>query len=413
MKKTQTNNVERLKNIDFKNKLVFDEFIFTNDKKYAISKIWYRDENINNVKSLYVQLDECEIYDIQLSKNGKVKSVILKTNENIDNHIDILDYEAREHIKNTGIIKKYKLGKLDFNSSINEVYDNNCNKNGNIVNVLSLNINHGLKPTKFYINDNGRTESEYEDIHNLFTRGVKVKPIIEISSVVIDLTNNSINIRIPFRQILFKKTKPVQIELYEYSFIDSDDNNGDTNDDNDNIKNNNDDTNEYNTYSDYIKTEVDLIKDEENNTHENTHCIINTNNENVDDKTIYKNFINEQLKSVMNVILEDENNIDMIIQSNDNNNVNDNYYNNNVNDNDSNENKSNGSNNSNRSNNSNDVNDSDSTNDSNEMTNTDTDVDTDDDTDDDNNNDTDTDTDTNSDTNGDIDSNDETDSDSD
>lgn len=202
--KTHIDTVSKYNDLDFGN-IIFDDFTKTHNDHYMISKIWYQK---SKPISLHVQTSSLKIDDVTKSNN-----IVLNMENDMCNFFDKLDELALEHTKSTNIIKKCGLKNITYLQIIKESNDNNTgNKN-----VLKLKI---MNNTKFFMIGD-KISQLYNDIKKWITNGCYIKTILEIDGIIIDLQRNEIFINIVLRQVLIQKTKPLKIELTEYSFVDS------------------------------------------------------------------------------------------------------------------------------------------------------------------------------------------------
>lgn len=198
--------------------MVHDDWSQTENKQYVVSKIWHQKNDGEQPKSFFIQTTTLKLYEI--TKNGDL--ILELDNDKNTELFDNIDKSALNYAKSSGITKKYELKDVKYKAIINEIELTPLKK----INSLRLRILEGNKPTKFYLSD--KEPQNMNDIKKYLVNGTNVKVILEIDGLVVDLKTNIIFTNIILRQVLIKKMKPIRIELTDYSFIDSE------NEDNDN-----------------------------------------------------------------------------------------------------------------------------------------------------------------------------------
>ena len=189
-------------------KIVYDDFCRTDDSKYAVSKLWYDDNESVPPRALYIQSTEMKLHELTKSND-----IVFPINKNDNDLFDKIDNMSLDYVKNSGIVNKYKLKDVKFKTIVNEIEMTPTNK----TNVLKLRVSDG---TKFFMGD--KTNRSFDDVKKYLTKGLSVIVIIEIDKLVIDTKSNVIATNVVLKQVLLKKLKPVRIELEEYSFVESD-----------------------------------------------------------------------------------------------------------------------------------------------------------------------------------------------
>jgi hypothetical protein len=261
-------NVQKVSEINLK-KIVYDEIVRTKNDEFIIAKIWYM--NNSKISTLNVQTSNTQIINFVESTN----SLILNPLQDLKFFMENLDQLTCKFINDNQLVKKLGLVKYTYKTLISEMdTPNNC------VNVLSIKIATERRKTLFFSSKNKQI-IEYGDVKKLFAalKIKDVKIIFEVDGMIIDIKKKRITTNIIARHILLNEIIPQKIELTDYSFIDSDDedtiyndkidendiilnsqtdccdNNNDDNNDNDN--NNNDNDNNDNNDKDKCETESD------------------------------------------------------------------------------------------------------------------------------------------------------------
>jgi hypothetical protein len=214
MQGANTNPVLRQANVNIE-KLIYDDFILTDNKQYAVSKIWYQKNESSQPHTLYVQPLKLKVYEVT-----KVGDIILLLSEEDGKLFENIDELSVDIAKSSGVTKKFAMKDVKYKTIVNEIEIELSPQKKTKINALRLKIINGSKGTKFYIND--RDPKSIEDIKKLLVKDVEVKVILEIDTLIVDLKNNIIFTNIILKQALIKKMKPLKMELSEYSFIDSD-----------------------------------------------------------------------------------------------------------------------------------------------------------------------------------------------
>lgn len=197
-------------------KIVFEDFDLTDDEQYAVSKIWYQENNSAQPHTLFIQPENLRVYEI--TKNNDIILELLGNNYEMFEELDKLSVNV---VKSSGVIKKYGMKDVKYKTIINELDTDSLKKNTKKINALRLKIvSTNTNNTKFFVGD--RLPKSIDDVRKLLTRGTEIKIIIELEELIIDLKNSTIFTNIILKQALIKKMKPCRAELCEYSFVESD-----------------------------------------------------------------------------------------------------------------------------------------------------------------------------------------------
>jgi hypothetical protein len=210
--------VLKYNNVNLK-KIMFDEFVMTNSGQYIVSKIWYQSSESDYPKSTHVQIPLLKIDEVTKSDN-----IVLNTDADITSFFDKIDQMALEFLKKSGVTKTYGLKNVKFVQIVKEI--NKANELNVNKNVLKLKImkNISKSNTKFFVMGT-RSSSDFVNVRNMLTVNAKIKTIVELDGIVIDIMKNEIFVNVILRQVLIEKVKPLRVDLIEYSFIDSDEEN--------------------------------------------------------------------------------------------------------------------------------------------------------------------------------------------
>jgi hypothetical protein len=209
----QIERVLTRKNIN-SNQIVYDDITFINDNQVAVLKMWYQHSN-TQMQSLFYQTEAVQLYSQDFAKT---KDLLLLLNGSPEqNFFEELDKLSINHVKSTGLIKKLALNpkEVKYRTIVNEI-----NTVGNTETIHTTKVKVTDK-TKFYVQGNKKSKS-FEDVHHILQAGSNVKAIIEIDSLMIDIKSSVIITKLVLHQFRIEKVIPLKIELNEYSFVDSD-----------------------------------------------------------------------------------------------------------------------------------------------------------------------------------------------
>lgn len=189
--------------------IMYDEFVLANDGKHVVSKIWYKDTNLNQAHTFYIQTHNLKIYEIPNNKNGDLL-LVLDNNELFEN----IDKRSVEEIKTKGVHKKYGLVKPIYKSSINSPI--NSTANNNTIEVLRLKVGN----CNFFYKD--KSPKKITDVlqSNLLQKGSYVRVIIEIGMVMMNIEQKIIFTNLILKQAQILPLMPKVIDITEYSFVD-------------------------------------------------------------------------------------------------------------------------------------------------------------------------------------------------
>lgn len=181
------------------------DFELYGDKNCEISRIWLKN-NSNLLQSLYVQFPYLTISNYFYDNH----TLELDITKEIEGFFEKLDESSVSFISESSISNKY-----DIESYRTIIKEDTIN------NKLRLKILTDKKPTLFYLNKN-KQPLQYSEAINYLKHKNKIKIIIEINSIIYDITNNFVYTNILLRQVLICAHKPISFELNDYSFVDSD-----------------------------------------------------------------------------------------------------------------------------------------------------------------------------------------------
>lgn len=208
---SQQNIVLTRKTIDT-TKIVYDDIILTQNDQFAVAKIWYQPSS-DNMHSLLYQTTVLPVYSYD-NKNGKFLLRLGKDNE--QQILSEIDQLSINYIKTSGLLQKLSLSpkEVRYRTIVNDFN----NKEGERMN--SFELKNALK-TKYYSNGIKKSKT-LDDVESTLKKGVNVKVIIEIDGLIVDIKRGSIITNIILHQFRVEKIVPKKIELGEYSFLDSD-----------------------------------------------------------------------------------------------------------------------------------------------------------------------------------------------
>ena len=205
--------VLKYNNIDF-SKIIFDEFMITDNKEYIVSKMWYQKSEFEYPRSLHIQTPLLKIDEITKSNN-----IVLNTDDNITTFFDKIDELTLDFVKSSSVTKKYGLKNIKFVQIVKEISKiNNVTESKN---VLKLKI---MNTTKFFTINN-KSSLKYENVKKMLKPNGNIRTILELDGIIIDIAKNEIFVNVILRQVLIHKMNPIKVELTEYSFILLDDEN--------------------------------------------------------------------------------------------------------------------------------------------------------------------------------------------
>lgn len=187
-------------------KIIYEDFCKTDDNKYAVSKIWYEQNEFTPPRTLYIQSSEMKLYE--LSKSNDISFIINEFDNTLYEKIDNLSIN---YIKNNPVINEYNLNEVKFKTIITEL-------NMSQIKILKLRTG-GEKDTKFFMGD--KTARTFDDVKKYLIKGINVVIIVEIDKLIIDINSNTIITNVILKQVLLKKLKPIAIKLDDYGFIES------------------------------------------------------------------------------------------------------------------------------------------------------------------------------------------------
>lgn len=193
------------------NNIVFDDF--STNENQTTSKIWYNDKEKNNeVVTLHIQTQLLKIFQVV------DKDIIITLNNQSILCFEKIDAFVLEFVKSTKILKKLELKNIKYKTITNTKNDTNTQ---NELSVIKLR----LPNDKSFFIGKDRTSQSYDTIKQNLTTNNEVKLILEIDSIVIDHEKNIVFTNVLLKQLLLNKVPPKKIELFDYSFIDSENEN--------------------------------------------------------------------------------------------------------------------------------------------------------------------------------------------
>ena len=213
-------NIFRIKDVDFE-KIVYGEPVIVEKNKYISVKLWYdfgsKRNKIDAPETFFVRNPELCISGIN---KGELSFNLNDTTKELYDFYSKLDVKSISYIESNSILKKYNLKGVTYRTIINQ-----CTDDENL-NFFRTRLIGGKSPTKVF--DLYRNLIESDRQSKFLEIGNKVKTIVEPDAIVIDLQNKRIFTNIILRQVLVvyaRFMEPKKIELSDYSFADSDDEN--------------------------------------------------------------------------------------------------------------------------------------------------------------------------------------------
>ena len=235
----------------------------------------------------YEESEDIIKIDISLGKNQAIMlkieelSVLTVTDKNI-----ILNLKDKSDIKKkfdeldayiVNLIQERKITKrLKTKFNYRQLTSNYTGKDTNI-DILNVNLNFDSNSNDFTtkIYKNKLSEIQQNEMFELLKNNGRTQLVVEFKSIIFDKKEGIIHLDNIVRQMKIKKLKPKRIEILEYSFIDSDENQNDSikfnksNDDdclvNTNQQNNSDDISDNETSEYRVNMHTDTDVDSDNN----------------------------------------------------------------------------------------------------------------------------------------------------
>lgn len=204
-------HILKTSSIDY-SKIVYDELESSKNGKYVVSKIWYTsDDNVQPV-TLFFQTDLVSLYEVTKS-NDIILQLLGKEQESFFEKIDEM---SLTYAKEKCVTKKYKMKDAKYKTIINEIEIADDEK----INALKLKASSETKHVHYFSMGN-KTSKNFDDVKKLLTNGTKLKIIVEVDGLIIDVERNILFTSVILKQVFISKPKPLKLELAEYSFIDS------------------------------------------------------------------------------------------------------------------------------------------------------------------------------------------------
>lgn len=243
----QTVNTKKDINVDH---IVFDDIIMIQNDQFALAKMWYK-PSLKSMHSVFYQTGTLEMVNF----DEKTNDFTLELNQEDQNILDQIDKASIKYIKETGLIQRLSLKKNEV--KYRTIVNDTKNKLDEPIKSIKL---KSTPNTKFYSNGIKKTRT-LSETQQFLIDGIGVKVIIEFDGVVIDIKKNLIITSIILHQFKINKIVPKRLELVEYSFIDSD--NEDENDKDNNDDNNSSDKNMFHTVQSTDVVENDNVPEED------------------------------------------------------------------------------------------------------------------------------------------------------
>jgi len=246
--------------------ILFDAPFVTSNKKYIVSNIWY---NKSCPHTFNIQTSRMDLHEINFSEN---KLIATPCNQ-LANILDELDESACDFIKCNKLAKQYSISQ--YSTIVKNM------NSSNTLPIIQINISTNDKPTLFFSATN-KKQIPYNS--SMWTHVNELKIILTINSLVIDIAKKTAYISFEAKHILLYKLTPMKIELADYSFIESENDNNNNDDDNNHDYDNN---HNYDMHCDDNNSvhNSDIQDDVHNSIHNNDderHCSDNNGGHNSD-----------------------------------------------------------------------------------------------------------------------------------
>lgn len=193
-------------------KVVYDEFVESSDKQFVVSKIWYQKDETNRPQTFYVQTQKLKIDEL---KSGNILAIV-----DDSSLYSQLDKKSLEMAKSKNVSKKFGLKGLKYKPMVTEINASE-DKNFDALLLSTFEGSSTTQSTKFFVGRD-KTPKSFEDVRSMLKPGTSLKAILEVDGLTIDTKHNIIYTNVILRQALVPVVVPLRLELSEYSFIDSD-----------------------------------------------------------------------------------------------------------------------------------------------------------------------------------------------
>lgn len=207
--------VLKLEDVDLRD-VIYDNPIKTSSGEYIISKIWHRPNKNTDPKTLNIQLPYTKVYKVSLT--NKTFDVILIPDATSEDFLENVDKLTWKFMKEKHLIHKYDLKNYKYKTLINELeYDD-----GKKLNVIRIKVIQDKKKQTVFFSSKTKNIVELDDAKNIIQLVDNIKVIFELDALIIDVSKKLIMTNIIARHILLHELTPKKIDLSEYSFLDSD-----------------------------------------------------------------------------------------------------------------------------------------------------------------------------------------------
>jgi len=202
----QSNFVLNYNKVDL-SKVVYDELVESSDKQFITSKIWYQENEKSRPHTFFVQTQDLTVDEV---KSGNIMATV------DDSQLyAALDKKSFDAARSFNISKKYGLKNVKYKPMITEL----TYEKDKTIDALKLSTSD---KTQYFVNK-GKALKSFDEVKSMLKAGTSVKEILEIDSLVIDLKHGIIYTNVLLRQVMLSVIVPLKVELSEYSFLDSDD----------------------------------------------------------------------------------------------------------------------------------------------------------------------------------------------
>lgn len=210
-------NIRKIQDINVSKFSLLEPNYYGKDKRYIVFELGYQSD-ARTIEPIMIQLDDTVIYKYT---NNELILNITKSSD-LTANIEHIDDTIIRCISQNGILKQQNLKGIIYKAMINELTTENQDVFGEAVSVLRLKVNDSTK-----IFNSKREQITSIEYDKYLLKGNTVKTIIEIMAVIIDTIGKSIYLDCRTRQLCVRKRRPMRIQLEQYSFIDSDNENKD------------------------------------------------------------------------------------------------------------------------------------------------------------------------------------------
>lgn len=189
-------------------KYVYGTPVISNDNKLAKIKVWYKKNNVPT--NLFIQIGSSTIVEVSDDE------IMLDLSSRSCLPYEQLDQLSVNRVESMDLLKK--LNMTGESVSYTAIVHTKTLSNGKEIDVLKFKIFNTEQPVHVF--DQEKNVINPENYSDVFFVGAKVNVIVEVDSVVINVSEEKLYTNLITRQILVSNVSPVVTELNEFSFVD-------------------------------------------------------------------------------------------------------------------------------------------------------------------------------------------------